>query len=62
MLSAKYSATRGHALFAGGMMVSRKVYGITVNQGGTANKLYSSLTDSFLSGSFYFQEEFIWFY
>ncbi len=39
MLRAKYSATRGHALVAGDMLVSRKVHGIAVNQGGTANML-----------------------
>ena len=53
MLNAKYSATRGHALVAGDMIVSRKVHGIAVNQGGTANMLYSSLTEKILSGAFY---------
>ncbi len=42
---AEYSATRGHALVAGDMSVSCKAHGIAVNQGGTANKAYSSLTD-----------------
>ena len=33
---AEYSATSWHTLVVGDMIVSRKVYGIAVNQGGTA--------------------------
>ena len=51
---AEYSATYGHTSVVGDMMVSRKVHGTAVNQGGTANRLYSSLTDPLLSRRFYF--------
>lgn len=53
---AKYSATCGHTLVAGDMLVSCQVHGIVaVNQGGTAGKMfYSSLTDCiFLSRAFF---------
>ena len=39
MPSAEYNATCGHTSVAGDMFVFRKVHGIAVNQGGTANKL-----------------------
>lgn len=38
-VSAEYSATCGHTLVAGDMLVSCQVYGVVaVNQGGTADK------------------------
>jgi hypothetical protein len=43
---AEYSATCGHTSVAGDMLVSCKVYGIAVKQGGTTgNFVYSSLID-----------------
>jgi len=56
-LSAEYNATCGHTSVAGNMSVFRKAHGFAVNQGGTANKAYSSLTDFSLSGTFILQEE-----
>lgn len=39
--SAEYSATCGHTLVAGDMLVSCQVYGVmAVNQGGTADKVF----------------------
>ena len=50
-VSSEYSATRGHASVAGDMLVSRRVYSFSVKQGGTADYVDSSLTDSlFLHG------------
>ena len=37
---AEYSATRGHALVAGDMLVSRREHDPFVNQGGIADKLF----------------------
>ncbi len=51
---AKYSATRGHASVAGDMSVSRKVHGFTVNQGGTTDNVYSSLTENISVKDFIF--------
>ena len=43
---AEYSATCGHTSVAGDMLVSRRGHGvIAVNQGGTADCLYSPLRD-----------------
>ena len=51
---AKYSATCGHTSVAGGMSVSRKGHGFTVNQGGTTDNVYSSLTENISVKDFYF--------
>jgi len=53
---AEYSATRRHASVAEGMLVPCQAHGaVAVNQGGTADKIYSSLTEEkFLSGAFCF--------
>ena len=47
LYSAKYSVTSWHALVVGDMFVSCKVHSClsAVNQGGTTDKYYSSLTD-----------------
>ena len=40
----EYSATCGHTSVAGDMLVSRRVYGETVNQGGTAEIILYEFT------------------
>ena len=45
-----------HTLVAGDMIVSRKVYGFAVNQGGTTD-FYSSRTELISVGDFYFIQE-----
>ncbi len=43
----EYSATCKHTSVAWGMSVSFQVHTLCVNQGGTTDKFYSSLTDLF---------------
>ena len=58
--SVKYSATCGHTSVAGSMLVLRQAHGvIAVNQGGTADRIYSSLTEVFFcQGRFCFSGSF----
>ena len=51
---AEYSATCGHTSVVGGISVLRQAHGFAVNQGGTADRLYSSLTEVFSVGDFLF--------
>jgi len=53
----EYSATCGYTSVARDMSVSCKQHGMTVNQGGTADNVYSSLTDNVSVGDFCFSEE-----
>ncbi len=53
----EYSATCRRTLVVGDMTVSCKRTGISVNQGGTADKLYSSLTECLSVRGFLFSRD-----